>query len=109
HPIIGASFIGAESVCFLLFLLAGAGAWRLRFKPQETPLASPSASVAVFITVCGEPTSIVARTVAAAVKIQWNGPLHIYLLDDGGSADVEALARRYEVSYRSRMREGRLL
>jgi cellulose synthase (UDP-forming) len=109
HPVIGGLFIGAESVCFILFLLAGAGAWRLRFKPQETPLVARPTSIDVLITVCGEPITIVSRTVAAAARIEWDGPLHLYVLDDGGSPEVEALARRHGATYRSRMREGHLL
>jgi cellulose synthase (UDP-forming) len=105
HPVLGSLFIGAESVCFILFLLAGAGAWRLRFKPPQTPLIAKTTSVDVLITVCGEPLTIISRTVAAAARIEWPGPLHIYVLDDQGSPEVEALARRHGVAYRSRVRD----
>jgi cellulose synthase (UDP-forming) len=105
HPIVGSLFIGAEVACFVLFLLAGAGAWRLRFKPEETPLTAEPTSVDVLITVCGEPIAIVARTVAAAARIEWRGQLRIYVLDDKGNSDVEEVARRCRVFYYSRVRD----
>ena len=107
QPVIGTLFISAEIACFMLFLLASAGAWRLRFKPPEArSLEAEAKAVDVLITVCGEPLNVLKRTVAAAAQISWHGPLRIYVLDDKGSAEVESLARRYGVTYRSRAREG---
>ena len=66
HPVVASAFMGAELVSFALFVLAAAGAWRMRFKPLETPLPVAPTSVDVLITVCGEPLPVVTRTVAAA-------------------------------------------
>lgn len=107
HPIMAVAFIGAEAACFLLFVFAAAGAWRLRFKPEETRLPAEPTSVDVLITTCGEPLHVVERTVRAATQIAWRGPLKVYVLDDTGSAEVEALSTGLGASYRCRRTEGR--
>lgn len=106
HPVIGSVFIGAELVSFALFALATAGAWRMRFKPPETPMPAAPVPVDVFVTVCGEPLQVIARTVAGAAAIEWTGEVTVYVLDDKGAPDVEELARRYGCRYVSRARNG---
>ena len=105
HPLIASAFILAETFSLLLFAMAAAGSWRLRFKPAAAVLQSLPEPVDVFITVCGEPLPIVTRTLEAAMRITWPGPLHVYVLDDGGSPELEELARRVGATYRSRRRE----
>jgi cellulose synthase (UDP-forming) len=106
HPWIAGAFLLAETCSLLLFAAAAAGAWRMRFKPADAPIAPAPAAVDVLITVCGEPVPIVTSTVLAAMKISWIGPLRVWVLDDGGSPEVEAIARRCGAAYRSRRSEG---
>ncbi len=105
HPVVATTFVGAEIVCFALFLLASVGAWRLRFKPEARPTTVGSEAVDVFITVCGEPEEVIHRTVQAASAITWSGRLTVYVLDDGGSDAVEAIARRFRAVYLSRPKQ----
>ena len=105
HPVIAGAFLFAETCSLLLFAAAAAGAWRLRFKPAETTVAATPVPVDVLITTCGEPLDIVTRTIEAATKITWIGPLRVYVLDDAGSEAVQAIAERSGAVYRSRVRE----
>jgi cellulose synthase (UDP-forming) len=107
HPVVAGAFLTAEVACFLLFVFASAGAWRLRFKPVHTSLTPSTAAVDVLVTVCGEPVNVVERTLAAVRDIEWNGRREVYVLDDGGSDEVEALAEKYGATYRSRQKENR--
>ena len=56
-------------------------------------------SVDVFIPVCGEDPAIIENTFAHASKLIWNGILNIYCLDDGDSAEVSRLAKKYNLHY----------
>jgi cellulose synthase (UDP-forming) len=105
HRVIGSTFVLAELGCYALFILASAGAWRMRFKPADPLLPLVPTSVDVLITVCGEPEQVVARTVAAAAGISWPGELNVYVLDDKGDAAIERVAARYGVSYLSRPKD----
>lgn len=74
-------------------------AWETRVQHQYDP--SFEAPVAIFITVAGEPKSVVAQTLRAAVAIDY--PLfHTYILNDGYVAkkenwrDMEVLAAQYD-------------
>lgn len=106
HPVVGTVFLGAEIGCLALFVLASAGAWRMRFKPVLAPLAAQPVPVDVLITVCGEPLPVVTRTLEAALAIRWTGGLTVYVLDDKGSPDVEALAEARGGRYVSRAKDG---
>jgi cellulose synthase (UDP-forming) len=105
HPAIASAFVFAEACALLLFAMAAAGSWRLRFKPAEAILQPLPEPVDVLITVSGEPLDVVTRTIEAASRISWIGPLRVHVLDDGGSVEVEDAARRYGIAYRSRHRE----
>jgi cellulose synthase (UDP-forming) len=105
HPVVASAFVFAETCALLLFAMAAAGSWRLRFKPAQAILQPLPEPVDVLITVCGEPLDVVTRTIEAASRITWIGPLRVHVLDDGGSVDVEEAARRCGVAYRSRRRE----
>ena len=63
--------------------------------------ASPP-TVDVFLTVCGENPGLVENTLKYTVMMKYPGQVRTYVLDDGASPDVEALARRYGVSYIAR-------
>jgi len=106
HPVVSGLFLAAEVVCLGLFVLAAADVWQLRFKPESgLPVEAPT-SVDVFVTVCGEPLPIVERALQSAAALEWDGPLEIYVLDDGGSAEVERRAGELGLTYLSRPMEG---
>jgi len=106
HPIVGALFFTSEAACLLLFVVASASLWRLRFKPAASPEPERAVDVDVFVAVCGEPLNVVARTLHAVANIRWRGTLRPYVLDDGGSDDVRALAERLGFGYLSRAASG---
>lgn len=54
-------------------------------------------TVAVFVPVCGEPLELIAETLVAARDIAF--PHETYVLDDGTSDDVQALADRLRIGY----------
>ena len=106
HPWMAGAFIVAEALCLLLFTTATFTVWRLRHKPPEgLPLISIS-SVDIFVTACGEPIDVVRRTLSAITTIRWDGAINVYVLDDGGSEEVEAEAAARRFTYRSRRKEG---
>jgi cellulose synthase (UDP-forming) len=106
HPWMAAAFVSAEIICLLLFVTASFTVWRLRYKPEEgLPIPDPR-SVDVFVTVCGEPVEIVTGTLAAVRDIDWPATCTVYVLDDGGSAEVEAAATQFGFRYLSRRRDG---
>ena len=102
HPWMGGAFLFAEVMCLLLFVTASFTVWRLRYKPPEgLPLEHPT-SVDIFVTACGEPLAVVQRTLRGVAGIEWPGTRRMYVLDDGGSEEVEAEALAHGFSYRSR-------
>src|SRR5437764_2209014 len=106
HPWMAGAFVSAEIICLLLFVTASFTVWRLRYKPEEGLPISDPASVDVFVTVCGEPVEMVAETLAAAAALDWPRPYTVYVLDDGGSTELEAEALGRGFIYRSRRRAG---
>jgi len=95
-------FLGAEIMAFILALIFAADAWSPRFhRPEGLPVVDPTARVAVFITVCGEPREVVRRTIAAATEIDYQQKT-LYILDDGNSEDVKALAQEHGCHYFAR-------
>lgn len=68
-------------------------------------------SVAVFITVCGEPTKIVEQTVKAALKMKYPD-FKVYILNDGFVAnrdnwqEAETLAQKYGIACITRREPG---
>lgn len=106
HPFVAGSFLVAEIVCLALFALAAGNVWQLRFKPESGLPVEGLHSVDVFITVCGEPFAVVDRALSSAASLEWDGPLNVYVLDDGASPEVERRARELGLNYESRLREG---
>jgi cellulose synthase (UDP-forming) len=106
HPLIGGAFLGAEIGCLGLFVLASTGAWRMRFKPVVAPMSLQPVPTDILITVCGEPLPVVTRTLEAALAVRWPGVKTVYVLDDKGSDEVEALSARLGAVYVSRARDG---
>ena len=54
--------------------------------------------VDVLVPVYGEPVDVVEPTIAAAVRLR-GARVHVCLLDDGDSPQMEALAARYRATY----------
>lgn len=106
HPFMGIAFLLSESACLVLFAIGGSSLWRLRFKPRRSPAPERPYAIDVLVPVCGEAIDVIRTTLEAVTRIRWAGPLAVHVLDDGGSEEVEALARRLGFAYHSRPRAG---
>jgi cellulose synthase (UDP-forming) len=60
-------------------------------EPRRIDFSRTHERVDIFITVCGEPIDVVRKTLEAAVAIR-HPRKEVWILDDGKSADIEALA-----------------
>jgi cellulose synthase (UDP-forming) len=96
-PVLYVLLVGAEAYN----MAQGAGfwwtVWRLRPPPARPPVREPIA-VDVLIPVYNEPLEVVEPTVAAATRLR-SAAARIAVLDDGGSPEIEAMARRHGVRY----------
>lgn len=63
------------------------------------PPAPATEAVDVLIPVYSEPVEVVEPTVAAARRMASDGPVQVYICDDGDSDEMQALAERYQVGY----------
>jgi cellulose synthase (UDP-forming) len=106
HPILAVLFFAAEAFCFLLFAVATADLWRLRFKPPGGLRAEVDYSIDILITACGEPPAVVAKTLHGVSRIRWSGPLRVYVLDDGACEEVRRICIQKGFHYFSRRLEG---
>jgi cellulose synthase (UDP-forming) len=79
----------AELYSFIGAVLFGLTVWRLRER-GEPPAPPEGATVDVFITCYNEPVELVRETVRAAMAIRY--PHRTYVLDDGASAEMRAMA-----------------
>ena len=79
---------------------------RLERRPRKWPvrLDGERVTVDVFITVYGEPLDVIRRTAAAAKQIR--GRHRTWILDDGRSDEVAALAAELGVRYVRRLSSG---
>lgn len=85
NPVLFGLLIAAE--VYHLWQVAGYlhSIWpRKRDKPFDASINDP---VAVFITVCGEPSDIVEATLKAALEMEYDGQVNVYLLNDGKVAN----------------------
>ena len=69
-----------------------------RGRPEEPPVPRTKRPVDVFVPVYGEPVEIVELTIAAATRMR-GADVRVSLLDDGGSDDMKAMARRHGANY----------
>lgn len=79
------------------------GNWILYLLAEHRPTPPPSAgdlTVDVFVTVCGEPISLVEPTLRAACEME--GAHRTWLLDDGADPSLAALAGRLGAGYLAR-------
>ena len=73
--------------------------WRQEWtQPDPVDFTATAETVDVFITVFGEPVGVVERTVAGAVSIR-HPRKAVWVLDDGGSPEIAAVAARYGAGY----------
>ncbi len=98
HPVFSLVFYAAEVAGTLGLLLHAAVVRRLAVR---TPAAPPEGlSVDVLVTAVDEPIDMLRRTLLAARNMEY--PHHTWLLDDGGRAELQALARELGVRYIAR-------
>ena len=64
------------------------------------PVRRPS--IDVFLPVRGEDLALLANTAEHVSRLQWSGPLTVYLLDDGNNCAVRDLAREHGFTYLAR-------
>lgn len=101
-------FFVAESLSFLLLCLLSYSTWRFLSPHPENPESKTCFSVDIFVPCCGEPVEVIRTTLKAVRRIAYH-PLEVYVLDDGDSQTVAALAQSLGFHYFSRPREGLLL
>lgn len=70
-------------------------------EPERVAAGVPAPHVDVFITVLGEPVEVVEETLAAAVAMRYPD-FSVFVLDDGASASMRALAQRIGAGYIAR-------
>ena len=63
-------------------------------------------SVDVFLPICGESSEIIYNTFTHVSKLIWDGPLRVYVLDDGADPFAKALARELAFTYVLRPNRG---
>jgi cellulose synthase (UDP-forming) len=86
----------AESYSYIGALLFGMTVWREKHRGE--PAAPPDElAVDVFITCYNEPVDLVRQTVRAAANIRY--PHRTYVLDDGSSDRMQAMAESEGVGY----------
>ncbi|MEF3273347.1 MAG: glycosyltransferase [Chloroflexus sp.] len=93
------ALFGAELYSYIGSFLFGLTVFRLRER-GEPPPAPPGLRVDVFITCYNEPVELVRKTVRAAVAIRY--PHQTYLLDDGASPAMRAMAAEEGCGYITR-------
>ena len=104
HPALYAILL----VCEAFNLIQAVGFWWTcsRAKPREHVSAKGGlVHVDVLIPTYGEPVSIVEQTVVAATKMR-GAHIHVWVLDDGASDEIEDLAARLGVRYLRRVVRG---
>jgi cellulose synthase (UDP-forming) len=92
----------AETYSYIDAWLFGLTLWKLKQR-GEPPPPPPNATVDVFITCYNEPVEIVRETAIAARDIRY--PHRTYLLDDGNSPAMRAMAKEIGIGYLVRSEE----
>ncbi|MCC6454622.1 MAG: glycosyltransferase [Caldilineaceae bacterium] len=93
---ISLTLLAAETYSYLDTWIFGLGIWRLKIR-TEAPAPIPGATVDVFITCYNEPVELVRETAIAARAITW--PHRTFILDDGRSPAMQAMAAEVGVDY----------
>ena len=98
-------FFVAEILSYLLLCLLSYSTWRLLSPLPGNPESNTRFSVDIFVPCCGEPLAVIQTTLKAVRRINYH-PLEVYVLDDGESQAVAALAQSLEFHYLSRPKAG---
>lgn len=98
-------FLGAEILAFLLLLFLAFDMWWLRYHHPEGLPIETRYPVDIFVTCCGEPFQVIRTTLLGVSRIDYQ-PVQVYVLDDGGSPEVEALSQAFGFHYLSRPKAG---
>ena len=93
------ALLAAETYSYLDAWLFGLGIWRLKIRSAPPP-PLPDTTVDVFITCYNEPVDLVRETAVAARDITW--PHRTFILDDGRSQEMAAMAAEVGVEYITR-------
>lgn len=100
NPLLYGLLVAAEA----FNLVQAIGFWwtcsHARSRPAPSP-ASPATEVDVLVPVYGEPPAVVEETIAAAARLR-SASVSVWLLDDGDSPEMEALAARHGAGYLTR-------
>ncbi|GIW00058.1 glycosyltransferase [Roseiflexus sp.] len=99
---IALGLVVAETYSYIDAWLFGLTLWRLKQRGEPPPPPS-QATVDVFITCYNEPVEIVRETAIAARDIRY--PHRTYLLDDGNSSAMRAMAQEIGIGYLVRSEE----
>lgn len=67
---------------------------------------APPSPIDVFLPVCGEPIAILRNTWTYVQRLQWDGPLRVYVLDDKDDPAVAAMTREFGFEYVARRENG---
>ena len=94
-------FFCAEFLSFLLLCLLTYSIWRFLKPLPGEPEPKTQVSVDIFVPCCGEPLEVIKTTLKAVRRITYH-PLEVYVLDDGDSPAVAALAQSLGFHYLSR-------
>ncbi|WP_233415858.1 glycosyltransferase [Streptomyces sp. N35] len=104
--------LALNSVAWLLASMDGQSRRRVTREGHEAVLrgwapADPP-SVDIFLPSCGEPLDVLRNTFHHVSRLDWTGPLRVWVLDDSGSHQVRTLAGEFGFEYRSRPNRGYL-
>jgi cellulose synthase (UDP-forming) len=98
-------FLATELAAYLLLFFLSLDVWHLRFHRPEGLAPQRPYAVDVLVTCCGEPLEVIRTTLTAVSQLSYS-PYTVYVLDDGGDAEVENLAASLGFHYGSRPRRG---
>lgn len=102
HPFMAIGFLLAETTALALFVLAATNFWDIRYKHGAPLKLDRRYSVDVFVTAYKKPPEVAARTLRACADIRWDGPLTVYVLDDGARFQLRRLCDELGFEYHSR-------
>lgn len=89
----------SETYSYIGAILFGLGMWSIRAR-GEPPPPDPAYTCDVYITCYNEPVELVRETAEAARDIDWHQ--QVYILDDGNSPAMRAMAQEIGVHYITR-------
>lgn len=94
-------FFAAELLAYLLLAILAFDLWQVRYHQPDGLKSRQDWTVDLFVPCCGEPLEVIRTTLLAVSRIPYR-PLTVYVLDDGASPAVAALAESLGFHYYSR-------